>query len=145
VRSGSGSYASSGSYPGSGSGSYPRSGSHTSGSGRYTPGSGGYTSGSGSYTLQPEISSSSGVGVPLSSCETGYDVCPSSDFTGLTRFITESETVTPITRSSEYIVRCGFREIRYRVDGKHGISNRHRSVIPSINHILRITPYYPWL
>ena len=128
-RSGSGSYVGSGSYPGSGSGSYtpgsgsysgsftPASGSHTpgsgsyiSGSGSYTPGSGSYTQGSGSYTpgsgsytLQAEISSSSGVGgaTPLSSSETGYDVCPSSDFTDLTRPTTESETVTPITRSSD--------------------------------------------
>ena len=84
------------------SGSFtPASGSHVSGSGSYTPGSGGYTSGSGSYTLQPEISSSSGVGVTLMSSETGYDVCPSSDFTDLTRFTTETETVTPITRSSD--------------------------------------------
>ena len=40
----------------------------------YTPGRGGYTPGGSSYILQQEISSTSGVGVPLSSCEAGYDV-----------------------------------------------------------------------
>ena len=118
VRSGSGSYASSsGDYSGNGSGngSYtprsgsssrsdsftPASGSYTPGSGSYTPRSGGYTSEGGNYTLQEETSSVSGVGVPLSSCETGYDICPSSDFTDFTSFTTELETVTPITRISD--------------------------------------------
>jgi hypothetical protein len=98
VTSGSGSYSGSGSFT-------PASGSYTPGSGSHTPGTGSYTytPGSGSYTLQP--SSSSGVGVggatPLSSSKTGYDVCPSSDFTDLTRPTTELETVTPMTHSSE--------------------------------------------
>ena len=72
---------------------YTNSGSFTPGSGSYTPGSGSYTPGSGSYTLQSDsnvvsTTSSSGVGVgghtPISSSETGYDVCPSSDLTDFT-------------------------------------------------------------
>ena len=68
------------------------------------PDSGSHTPGSGRYTLQAEISSSSGVrGAPLSSSEMGYDVCPSSDFTDLTRITTESQMVMPITHSSDTI------------------------------------------
>ncbi|KAF8958935.1 hypothetical protein BDZ97DRAFT_1761747 [Flammula alnicola] len=69
-----------------------------------------YTPGSGSYTLQGESNivdsiSSSGVGghTPISSSETGYDICPSSDLTDLTRPTTtsESETATPFSRGSD--------------------------------------------
>lgn len=106
----SGSYTASGSY--TPSGSYTNSGSFTPGSGSYTPGSGSYTPGSGSYTLQSESNvvstrSSSGVGAgghtPLSSSETGYDICPSSDLTDFTytRITTESETPTPFSLDSD--------------------------------------------
>ncbi|KAF9530522.1 hypothetical protein CPB83DRAFT_165178 [Crepidotus variabilis] len=95
----SGSYTPSGTYTASGSytpsGSYTASGSYTPSSG-YTPASG---TGSGSDTLRPEVSSSSGPGghTPISSSETGYDICPSSDLTEMSR--TMSFGVTPTPRS----------------------------------------------
>ncbi|KAF9557793.1 hypothetical protein CPC08DRAFT_764341 [Agrocybe pediades] len=117
--SGSGSYSydsrsrtPTGSYSGSYSGS-ERSGSEILSEGRsYTDSythSGSYTPASGSFSLQRSEGasnslSSSGVGghTPISSSETGYDICPSSDFTDMTRpTITESDTATPFSASEE--------------------------------------------
>ena len=103
----SGSYTPSGSYTASGSytpsRSYTGSGSYTP-SGSHTPSSGSYTLENGSRTLGSDGSSSSGgIGrTPISSSETGYDICPSSDFTSLeqTPWTSETETATPVAPAS---------------------------------------------
>ena len=50
-------------------------------------------------------------------------------------------------QSLEVQIHClmWLQKIHYHVNGKHGIPNCYRSVISSVNHILRIISYYPWL
>ncbi len=100
--SGSGSYT--GSYtPGSGTGSASASASASYTPGSLTYGSGGSTPGSVPYTstYTPDASSSTVSNSFTRGTETGYDICPSSDFTTLTRTSgsTFSETITPPARS----------------------------------------------
>lgn len=114
-----------------GSGSYsPGTGSYTasqstpeSGSQSFTPGSGSYTLESGSYTsngysapsngnggisatgISSSSESRSGVGSFTPGTETGYDICPSSDLTGLTPpTTTEEYSSSPAVSSPMYVV-----------------------------------------
>ncbi|KAF8639219.1 hypothetical protein AX17_001704 [Amanita inopinata Kibby_2008] len=110
----SGSYtAISGSYT-PGTGSYSSSQSYTPGSGSYTLDSGGYTTNrsytaSGNYTPSGSSTdasgngSRSGQGSFTPGSETGYDVCPSSDLTGLTPPTSDEYSSSPALSSPMYV------------------------------------------
>ena len=106
---GTGSYTASQSTPGSGSQSFtPGSGSYTLESGSYT--SNGYSAPSNGGISAARISSSSesrsrsGVDSFTPGTETGYDICPSSDLTGLTPpTTTEEYSSSPAVSSPMYV------------------------------------------